>query len=156
MTSDNRYKIIMEDLLTNIDWVIRKYGENVEKIDFIDFHLHNGEDITDIKYNKVGTSHHGYVIDCERLSNLILLPVDTKIYLRMDNGPRWTNYSDIVAFALIKPERTHTIDLSLLMGGGYVVMNRYIIDSGDQIKFVTKRKIDQFHVTFTNVLKIGN
>lgn len=144
----------MADLLTSIDWVRRKYGENIEKIDFIDFHLHNSKDITDIQYNKIGNSHHGYVINCEKLSNLILLPVDTKIYVREENGPKWTNYSDIIAFSLIKPERSHKIDVSSLMGGGYVVMNRYIIDNGDQIKFVTKRKIDPFHVTFTSVLKI--
>lgn len=144
----------MEDLLTNVDWVRRKYGENVEKIDFIDFHLHNNNDITDIQYDKVGSSYHGYTINCEKLSNSILLPVDTKIYVRIDDGQRWTNYSNVIVFSLTKSERSHTIDVSSLMGGGYVIMNRYIIDNGDQIKFITKRKIDPLHVTFTNVLKI--
>lgn len=147
--------IIMEDLLTNTDWIRRKYGENVNKIDFIDFHLHNSTEITDIQYNKVGSSYHEYTINCEKLSNLILLPIDTKIYLRIDDGSRWTNYSDVITISLVKSERSHTIDISSLIGGGYVVMNRYIIDDGDQIKFITKRKIDSLHITFTNILKIG-
>lgn len=147
----------MEDLPTNIYWVRKKYGENIERLESIDFHLDNNDETVEIQYDTIGSSFHGYTIRCEKLSNLILLPIDTKIYIRHEyDGSRWTYYTDVMTFALVKHDRTHMIETSHLMGGGYVVMNRYIIDNGDQIKFVTKRKIDPLRIRFTNVIKINN
>jgi len=147
----------MEDLLmnANIDWIRKRYGENIEKVDILNFHNSEDGSVADIRCHRIGNNIdlYEYIIDCEELSNLILLPVDTKIYVSYDMGPKWSYYGDVITFALEKPERTHAIQAVNLMGGGYVVMNRYIINKGDKIKFVTKRQINPLHVAFNNVIR---
>lgn len=141
----------METLSTNIESIRNKYGENIEKMD-VKFCSWSDEGIADIRYNKITDGIHEYTI--EKLSNIILLPVDTKIYVKVCEDRQWTSRNNVVTFALFKPERIHKIECVSLMGGGYAIMDMYTIDIGDKIKFVTLKEMGKFFVTFKNVLGI--
>ena len=147
----------MEDLLTNIDKIREKYGECIEKLDFINFQMKGNID-DEIKYGTVGSIYYEYTIDCEKLWNLILLPLDTKIFIRHESvdKSKWLYHGDVITFKLIKSEQSHIIYASYLMGGGYVLMDRYVIDKGDKIKFSTEKKFNSVCATFKNVLKISS
>ena len=147
----------MEDLLmsANIDFVRKLHGNNLEKVDTLNFHNNEDGIIGDINCCKVGNNIelYEYTIDCEGLSNLILLPIDTKIYVSYCVGSKWCYYSDVITIALDMPKRIRPIHMCNLMGGGYVVMSMYTICKGDKIKFVAKRQINPLNVSINNVIR---
>ena len=143
----------MEDLLNfDIDWLRKKYGENIEKVGAIKFSNSDDGNITEILRNKITSRIYEYTI--EKLPNMIFLPVDTKIDVRIYEDQQWHNHGGVITFALMKPERVQMVSSVLLMGGGYAIMDRYIIDKGDEIKFVSLKEMDELTVTFKNVLMI--
>lgn len=143
----------MEDLsYFDIDLVRKKYGENIEKVAAIKFSSCNDSGIADIHRNKITSRVYEYTID--KLPSMIFLPVDTKIDVRFIEDQQWHNHGGVITFALMKPERVHMVASVLLMGGGYAIMDRYIIDKGDEVKFVSLKEMDKLTVTFKNVLMI--
>jgi hypothetical protein len=143
----------MEDLSNfDVGWVRKKYGDIIEKVATIKFSNCNDSGITEIHRNKITSRLYEYTID--KLPNMIFLPVDTKIDVRLYEDKQWHNHGSVITFALIKPGGVHMITSVLLMGGGYAIMDRYMVDEGDEIKFVTMKEMDKFTVMFKNVLMI--